>query len=89
MNKTRSITLGLIIGTRDFFPADPVRQGRDEVLKLLDVLNVKAITLKEEDTRFGAVETWEQVKKCAELFQKNRNEIDGIMVILPVFGPEN
>ena len=88
MLKDTSITLGLIIGTRDFFPADPVRQGRDEVVKLLTDLGVNALTLSEEETRFGAVETWEQVKKCADLFQKNRGRIDGILVILPVFGPE-
>ncbi|MDD5367972.1 MAG: L-fucose/L-arabinose isomerase family protein [Anaerolineaceae bacterium] len=88
MPKTKTTTLALIIGTRDFFPADPVRQGRDEVIRLLTDLNVDAITLSEEETRFGAVETWEQVKKCADLFQRNRSRIDGILVILPVFGPE-
>jgi L-fucose isomerase-like protein len=88
MPKDNTITFAMIIGTRDFFPADPVREGRDEVLKMLGDLNVKAITLSEEDTRFGAVETWPQVKKCADLFKRNRDVIDGILVILPVFGPE-
>jgi len=44
--------------------------------------------LDEQATRYGAVETWEQVKKCAALFKKHRDEIDGILVLLPVFGPE-
>jgi L-fucose isomerase-like protein len=82
------ITLGLIIGTRDMFPADPVLQARNELLPLLETLNIEIVTLKEDDTRFGAVETWEDAKKCAALFQKNRDKIDGILVMLPVFAPE-
>jgi L-fucose isomerase-like protein len=36
----------------------------------------------------GAVELWEHSKACAELFRANRDRIDGILVVLPVFGPE-
>jgi L-fucose isomerase-like protein len=85
MKKT---TLALFFGTRDFFPADPVLEARKEVLSLLDEIGVEAIVLDEEATPMGAVETWEQSKICAELFKVNRDRIDGILVILPVFGPE-
>jgi L-fucose isomerase-like protein len=84
----KNTTLGLIIGTRDFFPAEPVRQAREELMRRLDELNVDIITLNEETTRFGAVESWEDSKKCAALFAQNRIKIDGILVMLPVFGPE-
>ena len=85
MKKT---TLAVIVGTRDFFPADPVRQGRQEVLSLLAALGIDTVVLDETDTPMAAVETWEQSKKCAALFRANRDRIDGILVVLPVFGPE-
>jgi L-fucose isomerase-like protein len=81
-------TLAVILGTRDFFPAEPVRQGRGTILSLLDKLGVDVVTLAEHDTPLGAVETLEQSKKCAELFRAHRDRIDGILVALPVFGPE-
>lgn len=85
MKKT---TLALIVGTRDFFPADPVLKWRRQVLALLDELGMEAVILDENATPMGAVETWEQVKQCAALFKANRDRIDGILVVLPVFGPE-
>jgi L-fucose isomerase-like protein len=85
MKKT---TLALMIGTRDFFPADPVRQARAQILPLLEGMGVEPVLLTEDDTKMGAVETWEEAKKCAALFKANRDRIDGILVVLPVFGPE-
>ena len=81
-------TLAVMIGTRDFFPAEPVRTSRTQVLGLLNELGVEAVILDEGATHLGAVETWEQAKKCATLFRANRDRIDGILVVLPVFGPE-
>jgi len=88
MATMKKITFGVIIGTRDFFPAEPVRRSRQEVLSLLAELDIEAVILGEQDTPMGAVETWEQSKKCAALFRAHRDRIDGILVILPVFGPE-
>lgn len=85
MKKT---TLALIVGTRDFFPAEPVFEARREVLALLAEMDVDAVILDEDATHLGAVETWEQAQKCAALFKENRDRIDGILVVLPVFGPE-
>ncbi len=88
MATTKKTTFGVIIGTRDFFPAEPVRRSRQEVLSLLAALDIDTVILGEQDTPMGAVETWEQSKKCAALFRAHRDRIDGILVILPVFGPE-
>lgn len=82
------VTLALVVGTRDFFPAEPVLAARHSVLKLLDELGVDVVILDEEATPMGAVETWDQAKACAALFRANRESIDGILVVLPVFGPE-
>jgi len=85
MNKT---TLAMIVGTRDFFPAEPVLLARRKVLALLADMGVDVVLLDEHATNMGAVETWADSNKCAALFRQNRERIDGILVVLPVFGPE-
>ncbi len=85
MKKT---TLGVLVGTRDFFPAEPVLRTRRQVLALLEDMGVDVVILGEQETNMGAVETWEDSKKCAALFRANSERIDGILVVLPVFGPE-
>ena len=82
------MTLAMIVGTRDFFPAEPVLAARRSVLKLLAEMGVDVVILDEDATPMGAVETWEQAKQCAALFRAHRDRIDGILVVLPVFGPE-
>jgi L-fucose isomerase-like protein len=72
MHKT---TLAMIVGTRDFFPADPVLEARREVLGLLDEMGVDAVILDEDATNMSAVETWEEAKTCAALFRANRDRI--------------
>ncbi|TCL60865.1 L-fucose isomerase-like protein [Hydrogenispora ethanolica] len=85
MNK---ITLGVIISNRDFFPDHLVAEGRRDIVKLLAELDMDAVMLGEDQTKLGAVETWQDAKICAELFQKHRSRIAGILVILPNFGDE-
>ena len=49
---------------------------------------MKPIVLGAEDSKHGAVETRQEAIRCADLFQKHRNEIDGVIVTLPNFGDE-
>ena len=81
-------TFGLIIGTRGFFPTELCKEGRETMLKVLESAGHKAILLSPEDSPYGSVETYEQSKKCAELFKAHANEIEGIIVTLPNFGEE-
>ncbi|MBN1401999.1 MAG: L-fucose/L-arabinose isomerase family protein [Anaerolineae bacterium] len=81
-------TLGVIVGNRGFFPSELCEEGRATILRVLEDEGIQAIALGPEDTAFGAVETWEDSKKCAELFKAHREEIDGILVTLPNFGEE-
>ena len=81
-------TLGVIIGNRGFFPAVLARDGREEVLRVLQQEGYKTICLTPEDTKFGSVETLQEARRCADLFKKHREEIDGIVVSLPNFGDE-
>ena len=41
-----------------------------------------------EQTKYGAVETRDEARACADLFRAHRDEIDGIIVTLPNFGEE-
>ncbi len=81
-------TFGVIVSTRGFFPVHLAETGRREILKKLAEMGHGAVILSEGDTRYGAVETREDAKKCARLFRENKDRIDGILVILPNFGDE-
>lgn len=85
MKKT---TLAMIIGTRDFFPAEPVLKARREVIAQLAAKGVDVVVPDEGLTNMGAIETWEDAKKWAAHFRANRDLIDGVLVVLPVFAPE-
>lgn len=87
-NKELDVTFGVIIGNRGFFPDKLVEAGRTKVLDRLEELGYNTVVLNEEDTDYGAVETREEAKKCATLFDENQKEIDGILVTLPNFGDE-
>lgn len=79
---------GVIIGNRGFFPDVLARDGRTEMLKLLEKEGYRTICLKPEETKHGAVETLQDARKCADLFRRHCDEVDGIVVSLPNFGDE-
>lgn len=81
-------TLGVIIGNRDFFPDKLVAEARTEILDLFKQLNITPIMLSDADSKLGGVETFAEAQKCAALFKKHADEIDGILVVLPNFGDE-
>ena len=82
------VTLGVIVGNRDFFPDSLITEGRKQLFKVLNELQIAYVVLGENDTPLGAVETWDHAKKCAALFREHAGEIDGILVSLPNFGDE-
>lgn len=84
----KQVTLGLIVGNRGFFPAHLCEAGRQTVLKVLEEEGIKAIALGSEDTTYGSVESVSDAEKCAALFKRHADEIDGVLVTLPNFGDE-
>ena len=82
------MTLGVIVGNRGFFPDHLARSGRQDMLAALKAKGIKPIVLEEGESKFGAVETRPEAARCAELFKKHREQIDGIVVTLPNFGDE-
>lgn len=84
----KQMTFGLIIGNRGFFPDHLARSGRDEMIRAVEGAGMRTVVLAPEESKHGAVETRAEAKKCAALFQKHRDYIDGIIVSLPNFGDE-
>jgi L-fucose isomerase-like protein len=82
------ITLGVIIGNRGFFPDHLCETGHKEILATLDKLGIRAVSLPLNATKFGAVESMEDARKCADLFKQKGDKIDGVLVTLPNFGEE-
>jgi L-fucose isomerase-like protein len=82
------VTFGVIVGNRGFFPDVLAKEGRKEILEVLKQNGYGAVTLALTDTKYGAVETLEDARKCAELFATKAGQIDGIIVTLPNFGDE-
>jgi len=81
-------TLGLIVGSRNFFPSSLCIEGRETMLRVMAEEGISAITLGENDTLHGSVESLQDADKCAELFREHRRDIDGFLVTLPNFGDE-
>jgi L-fucose isomerase-like protein len=82
------ITLGVILGNRDFFPDALISEARHDLEKLFRETGVTPIWLTEADSKLGAVETWGDAVKCGDLFRAHRTSIEGILVCLPNFGDE-
>lgn len=83
-----TLTLGVIVGNRGFFPDHLCETGRKELLQVLKQERIDVVTLGDEDSRFGSVETLHDARKCADLFKTHRDRIDGILISLPNFGDE-
>jgi L-fucose isomerase-like protein len=88
MSVKNTSAIGVIIGNRDFFPDKLVAEARTEILDLFKKLNITPILLNETDSKLGGVEIFAEAQKCAALFKKHADEIDGILVVLPNFGDE-
>lgn len=86
--KNHKTTFGVIVTNRNFFADSLVTTGRAEVLAALADQGIATISVDETLTPLGAVESWGDAQKCAELFRAHRDEIDGILVSLPNFGNE-
>jgi L-fucose isomerase-like protein len=80
--------LGLIVGNRGFFPDHLAATGRTEMIQVLEAAGVEVVALTPEESKFGAVETFAEAKRCGELFKKHRDSMDGVIVTLPNFGDE-
>jgi L-fucose isomerase-like protein len=88
MAAQRKMTFGIVVGNRGFFPDHLAKTGREEIIAVLEAAGARPIVLSPEESKYGAVETYAESQRCAELFKKHAEEIDGIIVTLPNFGEE-
>ena len=85
---SKQMTMGVLVGNRGFFPSHLATSGRLEIIAALEAAGIKPIVLTPEVTAHGAVETYEDAKKCAALFKSHAADIDGLIITLPNFGEE-
>lgn len=90
MENKKKMCFGVIIGTRAYFNSELAKDVRKQLLMTLTDRGYGYVILPEDATPTGSssIETREDGLKCAELFRKNRDRIDGIIVSLPNFGFE-
>ena len=65
----QKMTFGVIVGNRGFFPDHLAKSGREEMLRALEQAGIDAVALGSDEGKFGSVETYEEAKRCAALFQ--------------------
>ncbi len=82
------LSLGVIVGNRDFFPDKLVGECRSDLYEAFDKAGINPIMLAEDQTKLGGVETFQEAQKCADLFKRNADKIIGVLVVLPNFGDE-
>ena len=82
MAAQRTMTFGVVVGNRGFFPDHLAKTGREEIIAVLEAAGARAVVLSPEESKHGAVETYAESERCAELFKKHADEIDGIIVTL-------
>jgi L-fucose isomerase-like protein len=54
----------------------------------LQKAGIEPVVLGPEQSKHGAVETYEDAKRCADLFKSKGGALDGVIVTLPNFGDE-
>jgi L-fucose isomerase-like protein len=88
MGGAKGMTLGVIFGNRDFFPDGLVAEARRDLTQVLTGLGIQTVMLTPEQTKLGAVETWQHAVLCGQLLREQRHRIDGVLICLPNFGDE-
>ena len=84
----QKLSVGVIIGNRDFFPDKLVGECRSDIIAVFEKAGINPVLLNESETKLGGVETFQEAQRCADLFKKHAHEIIGVLVVLPNFGDE-
>ncbi len=85
---TSPLCLGVVFGNRDLLPDKLVEEARADWGRLIAATGIESVGLSPAETKLGGVETHADARACADLFRRNRDRIDGIVVVLPNFGDE-
>lgn len=82
------VTLAVLIGNRGFFPSYLVGDAKRDAQRIFGELGINTVMLTEEQTNYGGIETYQDAKIAADVLKAHRDEINGIVVLLPNFGDE-
>ena len=82
MDMNKKQTFGVIIATRNIFNFQLAVEARKKVLTKLEKMGFGSVILPAEETPTGNIEGFPDAVKCADLFKKNADLIDGIIIIL-------
>ena len=88
MEQKKKQTFGVIIATRNIFNYKLAVEARRQVLERLDEMGLGYVILPDDQTPTGNIEGYPDAVKCAELFKRNSDVIEGIITVLPNFGDE-
>jgi L-fucose isomerase-like protein len=88
MAGAKGMTLGVIFGNRDFFPDGLVAEARRDLTQVLSELGIEMVALTPQQTKLGAVETWQDAVLCGQMLSAQKHRIDGVLICLPNFGDE-
>lgn len=84
----RPVTLGLIVGSRLFFNGAPAIAAREQAIAHFKKLGIAVKTLPADATDNGAVQSRKDAALYADFFRSQRDDIDGLVILLPNFGDE-
>ena len=70
-------TFGVIVTSRSIFPAKLAVAERKNIIHKLKKMGFGCVILSKDAVPNGAVETYQDVKKCAQLFKDNNIIIIG------------
>ncbi len=88
MIQSQQVTFGVIVGNRGFFPGHLARTGRTEMIQAIENAGYGVVAVGADETKFGAIEARAEAACCAELFDRHKRDIAGVIVTLPNFGDE-
>jgi L-fucose isomerase-like protein len=84
----KPVTLGLLVGSRLFFNGAPALAAREQAIARFGELGLAVKTLPAEATDNGAVQSRKDAALYGDFFRAHRDEIDGLVILLPNFGDE-
>ncbi|MGH6777236.1 MAG: fucose isomerase, partial [Bradyrhizobium sp.] len=85
---TKPLKFAIVVGSRQFFNGEPAIVARRQVLAQLERLGVEPFILPLEATENGAVQSRADAALYGDFFRSRRDEIDGMVILLPNFGDE-
>ncbi len=79
----------LFFGNRSFMPGELIKEARKEITQAVKESGNDYIMMSEDSTKYGGVETREEGRIYAKWLREKENEVDGIILCMPIFIDEN